>query len=289
MIDGVILFGLATAVGTFIALVMSKRPPGNRAARAPDGSDGASQGEDRASTRWWTNTWEGSFFELYIHLGAPDDARLLAAIQALWNGDALDGPIASPDGVPPPLLTVSPRRTGDVRFYGRLRLPSSPPIDCCLITHCGDGADDLMLYVPWAMLETHFGPEPATAAGIQEVLAAFLNVADELFEKVPFKLGAIGEEVLTDFAINDRPEVQGYDFDAQFAEYLDVAPKLGTMGSESTESLGASGGVLFSPDLKDRAVLPGFTITVLPSGLLWFSQRAGNATQGPGHRTERPA
>ena len=162
--------------------------------------------------------WQGSSYELIIHLGPRDDTRLVAAIQNVWSTGLLIGPSPSPDGGPPPLQTVSPRHTGEARFYGRLRLPSAQMIDCCLLAVCGVDADDLDLYVRRATLDTHFGPEPAAAAGTREIQAAFLRIADRLFEEVPFKLGAVGEEVFSRFP--NRAAAAGYDFELELGDYL---------------------------------------------------------------------
>lgn len=274
MIEGVVFYVLAALVGILVALVLARRGPVIVGAQARRGSDKAPPlPENHSPTPWWTDMWEGSFYELIVHLGPRDEGRLVAAIQTLWSTGPLIGPTPSPDGKPPPPLTVSPRQSGDIRFYGRLRLSSSPAIECCLITVCGEAVDDLTLYVPRATLDTHFGPEPAAAAGTREIQSAFLSVADRLFARVPFKLGAIGEEVLTSFP--SRSVVPGYDFDVEFEDYLAAAETgLGTItGSEALDRQGASGGVLVSPDLKDRVVPANLAVTVLPSGLLWLTRR----------------
>ena len=170
----------------------------------------------------WRSNWHGSFYELAMEFHPTgDDARLLAALQALWSDPAVHGPLESPytwpeqettllsiPAVPMPVLeavaqvglpqTLDPE--GPEHLYGLLTPAGRPAIGIvCVMVREQGGSDWLDLCCPTGMLGyrpelNDYGSYETNlwVDGIDEVL---LRIAAAVYAAAPFDLALIGEEV----------------------------------------------------------------------------------------------
>jgi len=197
--------------------------------------------------------WRGTFYELFVEYHpAGNDARLLTAIQALWDAPLLYGPLAGPDSAPDRVLQPVPlpaslgTELGDLnRLYGVLALPEHPPLGCLSLTVREEqGSDWLDFCLPTGMLAVAFPVAyPLLAQAnpwLTEINRVLLTLADAVHAAQPFELALIGEEV--------SGQVYARDITA-----ADVA----------------GGGYLIPPSLVQR-LRPDVPSVTLPSGLRWF-------------------
>lgn len=201
-----------------------------------------------AHENWW-----GSFYELSMeYYPAGNDARLLAAMRALWSTPLLHGPLAGPSGEPDQAQQPVPApvsigaELGDLnRLYGVLALPGQRPLGCLSLTVREEqGSDWLDFCLPMGMLELAFPvvyPLLApTNPWLAEIDRVFLTLAEAVHAAQPFDLALVGEEVSGD-----------------------------AYASQITAADVAKGGYLIPAGLMQR-LQPDVPSVMLPSGLHWF-------------------
>lgn len=141
--------------------------------------------------------WYGTYYELCIELGPTgDDARVAAALRALWSHPALQGPWRD---------RASHESSPEVEFgdlpvlYGVAKIHEGCEIGCISnIVREESGSDWLDFSLPTGMLERIFELQYplSTEANpwmprVNEFLA---SVGKAVFRQVPFELAVIGEE-----------------------------------------------------------------------------------------------
>src|SRR6266487_4044744 len=138
--------------------------------------------------------WYGSYYELAIEF-CPDgnDARLLRAIQALWQSEFLTGPWSRRENYMasaemPILLERDPNR-----LYGLIELPGRDAIGCLSMTvREEEGSDWLDLCIPTGMLDLIFTvryPLFSENWGVNpwmdDVEKAFVQIAETVYKASP--------------------------------------------------------------------------------------------------------
>jgi hypothetical protein len=138
----------------------------------------------------------GSDYELAIQLGGADTKRLGAALAGIWSSRLLAGPWADRAHTDP---VAEPRveRDGAQLLRGQL-LVGTDWLQCSLSPVREPGAEDwLYLGVTLGELghwyDVELPLERATNPWIQELETAFVGVATDLYELVPFVWGLIGD------------------------------------------------------------------------------------------------
>ena len=154
-------------------------------------------------------TWSGGFYQLAIELGPRDDARLDAAIHALWDFPALAGCWNRRDVEPEPqerycasLAAFEAER----RLLGVLTLPEDNArvaCDCFIVREEQSEIDWISLCIPMGGLSTvrEVGAFPFGGVGVSsrswhEPLDQLLvQIGEWIFERAPFRLALTGHEV----------------------------------------------------------------------------------------------
>ena len=168
------------------------------------------------------SNWYGSFYELAMEFHPTgNDARLLAALQALWSDPAVHGPLASPyswpeehttllsipsasvparEAVPQVQLPEALDPVGPESLYGLLRLADGTELGIkCVIVREEAGSDWLDFCIPTGMLELAFPVDyplfASTNPWLAEIDHVLLEQASTVHAAQPFDLARIGEEV----------------------------------------------------------------------------------------------
>ncbi len=217
------------------------------------------------------SNWYGSFYELAMEFyPRGSDARLLAALHALWSDPSLFGPLESPyyyaeaeptllspplphepaqRAVPPVPLPDALDPVGPNNLYGLLTIPGRPQIGIkCVTVREEYGSDWLDFCIPTGMLGHIVNIDYPlcydTNPWMDEVNGILLRLADSVYTVAPFDLALIGEEA---------------------SGYLRA-------GEASGANLEA-GGILAPPRLVQRLQPQGPSL-ILPSGVHWFAPQA---------------
>jgi hypothetical protein len=217
------------------------------------------------------SNWYGSFYELAMeYYPRGGDARLLAALHALWSDSSLFGPLESPyyyaeveaTLLSPPLPPESAQRAvpsvpipdaldpvGPNNLYGLLMIPGRPQIAIiCGMVREEYGSDWLDFCIPMGMLDLimniNYPLSYSTSSWMEEVNGALARLADTIYAVAPFDLAYIGEDVS---GLWRAGEIKGATLEA--------------------------GGVFAPPSLV-RRLQPQAPSLILPSGAHWFTPRA---------------
>ncbi len=204
--------------------------------------------------------WYGTFYTLGMEYEPGVGTRqLLTALRTLWQHPLLEGPVLGPYAEQVPTLTPTtiPSVLENMSsLYGVFHLPHGKAVGCLSSVLC-PGTEPMeevaarcacwvLLYIPSAMLERAYSVEypieSATNPWIDQVDQQLLDVAEFVYQTIPFNLAVLGEEA---------------------AAFKDAAGEL------TAERL-AQGGYLVSPRLAAR-LNPARVPQTLRSGLLWFS------------------
>jgi hypothetical protein len=156
--------------------------------------------------------WHHSVYELFIELGPSSDARLLRALELLWQHPALDGPYADRAREPrdQPRVDLSGAlefdRGGD--WHGVLTLDDGARVACkAWLLRRDNGEYWLSFFVPLGSLFRVWpqaAPFPfvdsdadmAQHVAWQERLEALLvDIAQLVFAELPFEFAVIGHEL----------------------------------------------------------------------------------------------
>ncbi len=144
--------------------------------------------------------WHGTHYELCFELGPTgDDALAIRALRGLWHFPQLRGPWAERSGfgseVDEGVLTLAP-----ASLYGCLRVDGETELGCNSYLIRVEGESDwLDLSIPVGMLELRFSVsdplEINTNPWLGTLDSLLASIASHLFEKAPFRLAILGEEV----------------------------------------------------------------------------------------------
>jgi len=216
---------------------------------------------DRArSNRAWfegRENWSGLYVELAVDLGRADDSRMCEAFAAAWSSPRMYGPLQ-------PIHTTGSRNLprppldpdASPHTYGIFRAPSASREIGCEVLAVRDGQSDwLDVALPTGMLGLAYSvrePLDQTAnSWLPGIFRALADVANTIYERVPFEMALIGEEVsglwYADSDVEGRPVI-------------------------TREVVEVKGGVVLSPRLWERLQL-SVEAELLPSGLRWVSSR----------------
>jgi hypothetical protein len=158
--------------------------------------------------------FSGSYYELAIELSlAPSDARLSAAVDALWTAPRMEGPWS--DKSYAHIVAIGLPDSGNAQhYYGVLTVDGMGEVPCVswMVRESDGGADWLSVSVPTRALVQH---------GLQELVheareftalldRAFVEVGARVFSRAGFELGIVGEETsgmysATSFGEKDLP------------------------------------------------------------------------------------
>lgn len=175
-----------------------------------------------------------------------DDARLLAAINALWSTPALRGPWQDKEDFGQiPTLPITLEADGFDHLYGVIQLADGRELSCLSVTvREENGPDWLDICLPTGMLELVYGVRyPLTRRSnpwLDLIDEQFVAIAEHLYATIPFALASIGEEV-------------------------SGASRAATLASDKL----ASGGVVRPPALEKRVAREN-KMPPRPSGLSWY-------------------
>ena len=174
--------------------------------------------------RLFTNehTWSGGFYELAIELGLRSEARLEAAINAIWQDARLEGCYTRRDLEPAEQPRVEPTlemREKYAHLLGVATLPGGGRAACgTFIIRQEDGIDWLGFYIPMGALSTiydvgafPFNDGKASQHWREHLDAWLAEIAQTVFAAAPFDLAIIGDEASGDvsaaeFAVSGVPE-----------------------------------------------------------------------------------
>lgn len=157
------------------------------------------------------HAWSGGFFELAVELGARSDDRLRSALCKVWEHPTLSGCYRQSDREPELQVRIDPGSLDvEETVYGVANIPGIGTT-CCLTTvlRVEDRSDWLMLGVPMGSLSlvADVGAYPfadSTDLSWRLLMQAWLRqVADSIFETVPFQLGLIDHDVLGEIHAED--------------------------------------------------------------------------------------
>lgn len=156
------------------------------------------------------DNWLGGFYELALELGDTSDARLEAALSALWSAAGVEGCYGSRHVPPPDQQTVPCTLASLLRFghlRGVVRLPNGAPIVCGVVTIREDnGPDWLDFYLPLGALgraeprsNEHMVGDPssgsASLAWRRPIDDWMAGLGARVYTAAGFRLGLIGHEV----------------------------------------------------------------------------------------------
>ena len=147
------------------------------------------------------DTWNGGFYELAIELGPRSDERLLAALQAIWRCDGLDGCYKDSTVEPSDQPRLPPDLEG--HLLGTATVPGGQQAACgTFIVREDNGSDWLGFYLPMGALETVYnvGAFPFYDDTFNHVWREPLDtwlvqIAKSVFSVTPFSLALLGHEV----------------------------------------------------------------------------------------------
>ncbi len=152
------------------------------------------------------DAWTGGFYELAVELGPRDDARLEAALAAVWADGSLQGCFGERSVEPTDQVRFAPT-LAELEARGHLlgvaTLPSGERAACGTVAvRETEGADWLILYVPVGSLEAldeRVGAFPFDAgderAWREPIDAWLMEIGEAVFAAVPFGLALVGHEV----------------------------------------------------------------------------------------------
>ena len=147
------------------------------------------------------DAWAGGSYELRVLLGSANDARLEHALVALWAHSALDGCYLDRTREPPEQPRLAPgKHVGlESTLLGVATLEESEAIACSTHVVREDGGSDwIYLAIPMGSLGRILpvgafpfddGHDLSWRALVDDWLR---NLAERLFEAVPFRLGLLG-------------------------------------------------------------------------------------------------
>lgn len=167
------------------------------------------------------DVWHGGDYELAIELGPRDDARLDAAIRAIWNRAELDGCFARGDVEPADQSRIVPSLKA-AKKYGFLRgtaaLPNAKAVSACgtfVVREEDTRIDWLGLSLPMGSLHTAYNvggypiedgnPSRPWREPTDEWL---VQVARDVFAVTPYPLALIGH-LVSGMASADEVAAQG--------------------------------------------------------------------------------
>jgi hypothetical protein len=195
-----------------------------------------------------SDQWSGFWYQLAIELSTSgDDARLTAALEALWAQPILRHSDRRVDDD----TDVHPRETEFTRFlHGDLALPERQVGCVVVVLREREGSDWLEVCVPSGMMEREGYPmhDPLSDSFLLALDQVFLRLADAVYAVAPFGVALIGEEVSGLLRVSD--------FSAR---------------TEAAEWYVRHGGVLLRPALLQE--LPFRVVAERrPSGLLYIER-----------------
>ena len=152
------------------------------------------------------DTWKGGFYELAIELGPRSNARLEAALAALWQNPRLRGCYALRGLEPTNQLRLEPSLTLLERYghlLGVTTLPNAMLAACGVVAvRENTGTDWLDFYIPMGALTMAYdvGAFPFDDGKNSQVWREPLDnwlvtLAHDVFTAVPFALALVGHEV----------------------------------------------------------------------------------------------
>jgi hypothetical protein len=155
------------------------------------------------------DNWSGSYYELAIELQTShDNVRLESALQALWSHPNLSGHWLSKEnyGQAPDVFNVADEfhdtdKSSFIHVYGVCSIPEIDKRVGCLsiIVREKEGSDWLDFCFPIGMLESAFSvkyPLETEEYPWSTVLDKYLlQMADMIYQQVPYDLAFIGDEV----------------------------------------------------------------------------------------------
>jgi hypothetical protein len=164
---------------------------------------------ERASFLDEAENWRGGFYELSITLGPRDDARLEAALWALWRSAELTGPFAAEPGGQHERVELGLR---SLEANGHLRGVAEPPsvgriVAGALAIRFDRGEDVLVLYIPMGALARTdariggfpFGPVDSDTSWTRDLDGWLAMVGQRAFRQMPYLHASVGIEGFHDW------------------------------------------------------------------------------------------
>ena len=145
------------------------------------------------------DAWAGTWFELALELGPPDDARLRAAFEALWTFPDLEGIYLDRERDPEAQPKLSAAEVEPLRQFGRgvVHLPDGARVPCVtgVVREEGEGASDwLYLALPTGSLHRVYPPRGRAEVEAPQVEEWLVRLGRHVYARGPFALGLIGAE-----------------------------------------------------------------------------------------------
>lgn len=145
--------------------------------------------------------WWGSSYELALELGPRSEESLVAAYDRLWSHAALDGPYPRCDreAHEQERLDLTGARSGtSFLSYGIATIPGGLRVACQTFpVREEDGPDWLKLGIPVAALDNVYPvwTDDSWRSWADPLEEWFADIGRFVYDRVPFALGVLGEEV----------------------------------------------------------------------------------------------